>query len=209
MNYTDDYQRRPVPVECLIYLSDRLSQPTVRFDVQVPTADTETKNVLANALNSQESVATQFFWLLAFKSFISEGATTAQTLGAGSFGSTATGFQLLSNSISNWLSTSKYNIIVRYIPQSETANDEFDFGFSKELIDNRLILEIEGNYMVDRASVGAASNASNLTGDFYLTWLIDRAGNLKLKGFSQTIDRFDENQGLQENGIGIYYKKDF
>lgn len=63
--------------------------------------------------------------------------------------------------------------------------------------------------MVDRASVGAASNASNLTGDFYLTWLIDRAGNLKLKGFSQTIDRFDENQGLQENGIGIYYKKDF
>lgn len=209
MNYTDDYQRRPVPVECLIYLSDRLSQPTVRFDVQVPTADTETKNVLANALNSQESVATQFFWLLAFKSFISEGATTAQTLGAGSFGSSATGFQLLSNSISNWLSTSKYNIIVRYIPQSETANDEFDFGFTKELIDNRLILEIEGNYMVDRASVGAASNASNLTGDFYLTWLIDRAGNLKLKGFSQTIDRFDENQGLQENGIGIYYKKDF
>ena len=209
MNYTDDYQRRPVPVECFIYLSDRLSQPAVRFDVQVPTADTETKNVLANALNSQESIATQFFWLLAFKSFISEGSSTAQTLGAGSFGSTATGFQLLSNSISNWLSTSKYNIIVRYIPQSETANDEFDFGFSKELIDNRLILEIEGNYMVDRASVGAASNASNLTGDFYLTWLIDRAGNLKLKGFSQTIDRFDENQGLQENGIGIYYKKDF
>ena len=126
MNYTDEYQRRPVPVECFIYLSDRLSQPTVRFDVQVPTADTETKNVLANALNSQESIATQFFWLLAFKSFISEGSTTAQTIGAGSFGSTATGFQLLSNSISNWLSTSKYNIIVRYIPQSETANDEFD-----------------------------------------------------------------------------------
>jgi hypothetical protein len=30
-----------------------------------------------------------------------------------------------------------------------------------------------------------------------------------LKGFTQTIDRFDENQGLQETGVGIYYKEDF
>ena len=46
-------------------------------------------------------------------------------------------------------------------------------------------------------------------GEAYLTWLIDRAGNLRLKGFTHTIDRFDENQGLQETGIGIYYKQSF
>ena len=46
-------------------------------------------------------------------------------------------------------------------------------------------------------------------GEAYITWLIDKAGNLKLKGFTQTIDRFDENQGLQETGVGIYYKEDF
>jgi hypothetical protein len=39
--------------------------------------------------------------------------------------------------------------------------------------------------------------------------MIDRSGNLRLKVFTQTIDRFDENQGLQETGIGIYYKEDF
>ena len=43
----------------------------------------------------------------------------------------------------------------------------------------------------------------------YITYLIDRAGTLKLKAFTQTIDRFDENQGLQETGIGIYFKEDF
>ena len=32
---------------------------------------------------------------------------------------------------------------------------------------------------------------------------------LKLKAFTQTIDRFDENQGLQETGIGVYFKEDF
>ena len=30
-----------------------------------------------------------------------------------------------------------------------------------------------------------------------------------MRGFTQTIDRFDENQGLQETGVGIYYKEDF
>ena len=39
--------------------------------------------------------------------------------------------------------------------------------------------------------------------------MIDRAGTLRLKGFTHTIDRFDENQGLQETGIGIYFKEDF
>ena len=53
------------------------------------------------------------------------------------------------------------------------------------------------------------SNMSNFMGEAYITWLIDRAGNLKLRGFTQTIDRFDENQGLQETGVGIYYKEDF
>ena len=50
---------------------------------------------------------------------------------------------------------------------------------------------------------------SNFMGEAYITYLIDRAGTLKLKAFTQTIDRFDENQGLQETGIGIYFKEDF
>ena len=54
-----------------------------------------------------------------------------------------------------------------------------------------------------------ASSLRVLAGDVSLMWVIDRAGNLRLKVFSQTIDRMDENQGRQESGLGIYYKKDF
>ena len=75
------------------------------------------------------------------------------------------------------------------------------------MIDNRLLIEVEGNYIVDKTQVVNAT--SNFTGEAYLTWLIDRAGTLRLKGFTHTIDRFDENQGLQETGIGIYFKEDF
>jgi hypothetical protein len=97
---------------------------------------------------------------------------------------------------------------LRYRPRSELTSDEIDFGFSKSLVNNRLLLEVEGNYLVD-TRMAANSNMSNFMGEAYLTWLIDQAGNLKLKGFTQTIDRFDENQGLQETGVGIYYREDF
>ncbi|MBQ3259645.1 MAG: translocation/assembly module TamB domain-containing protein, partial [Alistipes sp.] len=198
---------RAVPVDCIIHLSDRLTKPTVTFDVVVPNADPDVQAVVANALSTPESRSQQFLYLLVANSFISEAASdTSSNIGVSA--SAATGFELLSNQLSNWLSADDYNIVIRYRPKTDVTSDEVDFGFSTELINNRLLLEVEGNYLVDK-SMAVNPNASNLMGEAYLTWLIDRAGNLRLKGFTHTIDRFDENQGLQETGIGIYYKQSF
>ena len=160
---------------------------------------------MSNLLNNQQSIATQFMYLLVSGSFYSD-SSTSSSLGASA--SATTGFELLSNQLSNWLSSDDYNIILRYRPRSELTSDEIDFGFSKSLVNDRLLVELEGNYLVDN-KMAHSSNMSNFMGEAYITWLIDRAGNLKLRGFTQTIDRFDENQGLQETGVGIYYKEDF
>ena len=198
---------RAVPVECIIHLSDRLTNPTVTFDVVVPNVDPDVQAVVANALSTPESRSQQFLYLLVANSFISEASTdTSSNIGATA--SAATGFELLSNQLSNWLSADAYNIVIRYRPKTDVASDEVDIGFSTELVNNRLLLEVEGNYLVDR-SMAVNNQASNIMGEAYLTWLIDRAGNLRLRGFTHTIDRFDENQGLQETGIGIYYKESF
>ena len=202
---TLDNVTRAVPVECIINLTERLSNPTVTFDVRVPNADSEIQNAVANLLNNQQSIATQFMYLLVSGSFYSDASTTSNI---GASASATTGFELLSNQISNWLSSDDYNIILRYRPKSELTSDEIDVGFSKSLVNDRLLLEVEGNYLVDN-KMAQSSNMSNFMGEAYLTWLIDKAGALKLKGFTQTIDRFDENQGLQETGVGIYYKEDF
>jgi hypothetical protein len=177
----------------------------VTFDIKVPNADSEIQNAVANLLNNQQSIATQFMYLLVSGTFYSDQSTTS---GMGASASATTGFELLSNQLSNWLSSDDYNIILRYRPRSELTSDEIDIGFSKALVDNRLLLEVEGNYLMDN-KMSANSSMSNFMGEAYITWLIDRNGNLKFKGFTQTIDRFDENQGLQETGIGIYYKEDF
>lgn len=198
---------RAVPVECVIHLGDRLSNPSKSFSIRVPQADSETQTAVANILNTETTIARQFIYLLAFNSFYPENATGSSG-NIGAVASAATGFELLTNQVANWLSTDDYNIILRYRPKTETAGDEVDFGFSSNLVNNRLFIEVEGNYLLDNKQA-INSQMSNFMGEAYITWLIDRAGTLRLKGFTQTIDRFDETQGLQETGIGIYYKEDF
>ncbi|MDR0907891.1 MAG: translocation/assembly module TamB, partial [Rikenellaceae bacterium] len=189
----------------------RLSNPEITFDVKAPTLDIETVARIENAMNTQELKSMQFLSLLMMGSFVPE-SSLGQAGTTGSMTNGGVGFDFLTNQLGNMLSNDDYNVYFRYTPQNEQTGmgTEFDVGFSKGFIDNRLILEIEGNYVDDRAAnTTGTGNVSNLAGDVYLTWVIDKAGNLRLKVFTQTIDRLDENQGLQEGGIGIYYKKDF
>lgn len=198
---------RSVNVECLIHLGERLTDPTVTFDVRVPTTDPETQAIIANALNTPETVDMQFLYLLLFKSFMAENSVASQNIGASV--SYNTGLEFLTNQLSNLLSADDYSIVIRYRPKSELTGDEVDFGLSKGLINNRLFVELEGNYLIDNKQQMVNRSMSNFMGEAYITYLIDRAGTLKLKAFTQTIDRFDENQGLQETGVGIYFKEDF
>ena len=199
---------RSVPVECVIHLGDLLSNPSILFDVRVPGSDPETAAVVASALSTPETVDTQFLYLLLFNSFMSE-STSQSSSNIGSSVSAATGMEFVSNMVSNWLSSSDYNVVIRYRPKSELTSDEVDFGLSKSLINNRLFVEVEGNYLIDNKQAVNNNTMSNFMGEAYITYLIDRAGTLKLKAFTQTIDRFDENQGLQETGMGVYFKEDF
>ena len=199
-----------VPVDCVIRLTERLSQPEITFDVRLPSADADAQLIVANAMNTQELKSTQFLSLLMTGNFASNNSLAGQTANSGALATGAVGFDILTNQLSNFLSSEDYNIYFKYRPQSDYIGNQFDVGFSTAFIDNRLLLEIEGNYVDDRAatSVGT-SNVSNLAGDVSLTWVIDKAGNVRLKVFSQTIDRLNETQGLQESGLGVYYKKDF
>jgi len=198
---------RSTPVECVIHLGNRLTDPDVTFDVRVTTSDPESQMIVANALNTPETVDQQFLYLLLFNSFLAENNAAASSNIGASVG-VGTGLEFLSNMLSNILSSSDYNVMIRYRPKSELTSDELDFGLSKSLIDNRLFVELEGNYLIDNKQA-VNSSMSNFMGEAYITYLIDRAGTLRLKAFTQTIDRFDENQGLQETGIGIYFKEDF
>jgi hypothetical protein len=203
--------RSTVPVDCIIRLRESLSDPEITFDIALPSADPEARQIVANAINTQELKSMQFLSLLTTGSFATDNSIMGQSATAGVMATGAVGFDILTNQLNNFLSSEDYDIYFRYRPQDNFTSSQVDVGFSTRLWNDRLQLEIEGNYVDNRevTSVGKTRNVSNLAGDVSLTWVIDRAGNLRLKVFSQTIDRLNETQGLQESGLGIHYKKDF
>lgn len=200
---------RAIPIECVIHLTDRLSQPTITFDVEAPMADIETQNIIANSMNTQEMKATQFFWLMAFNSFYTESSSGGGGVNIGSSGA-ATGFEFISNQLSNLLSSENRGIDIRYRPKDDYSNEEVELAYQQAFLNNRLVLELEGNYVIDPNKMSSTRSENSFAGNFSVIYSIDRAGNLKAHIFSRTIDRFgDENQGLQESGVGITYKESF
>ncbi len=196
-----------MPVECLIHLSEQLTSPAIKLDVRVPEADSETQMSVANVLNTEEEVNKQFLYLLVMNSFYSDSAGDPLS-NIGSTLSAGTSLELLSGMLSNLISTSDYNVMLRYRPQSDMTNEEVDFGVSVNLAKNRLLIEVDGNYIIENRQA-INSSMSNFMGEANITYLVNRAGTLKAKAFTQTIDRFDENQGQQETGVGLSFGEDF
>ena len=50
---------------------------------------------------------------------------------------------------------------------------------------------------------------TNFVGDFEAEWLINRSGDIRLKAYNETNDRYYTRTNLTTQGIGIIFKKDF
>ena len=198
--------RSSTPVDCIVNLTGQLSRVDVSFDINVPTANTEYQSILSSYFSSQEMMATQFVYLLALGNFYSDtGASATTTAGAAG---TAIGLDFLASQVSKLVSNDAYKFNLKYKAIDDTSSS-YSVDFQTAIIDDRLLLELEAN--VDTGDYYQSINGDNnqLSGGGAITLMLDNSGDFYIKGFSRTIDRFDENQGLQENGIGLYYKRSF
>ncbi len=203
------YNKR-VDVDCNLTLSGRLLQPDVKLGITVPGADPETQGLINSALNTEENVAMQVFWLLFANTFFANNNSTNSNVNVGlTTAGAVTGLEFLSNQLSNWISNDKFNLGINYRPKSELTSDEIELSLSTSLLKDRIFLDVEGNYDFNNNKAYTTEQLNNLSGNFAVTFLLDHSGNLRTKAFSRQITTFDENQGLQESGVGIYYKEDF
>ncbi len=198
--------RASTPVECIVDLTGSLSKVNVSFDINVPNANTEYQSILSSYFSSQEMMATQFVYLLALGNFYSD-STSEQTNTPGA-ASSAIGLDFLASQVSKLVSNDAYKFNLKYKAIDDTSSS-YSLDFETEIIDDRLLLELEAN--VDTGTYYQLGNehGNQLSGGGAVTLLLDNTGDFYLRGFSRTIDRFDENQGLQENGVGLYFKRSF
>ena len=77
------------------------------------------------------------------------------------------------------------------------------YPLSGQLLNNRLL--VNGNF-------GYRDNPmanTNFIGDFEAEWLINRSGDIRLKAYNETNDRYYTKDKPYYAGVGIMYKKDF
>jgi hypothetical protein len=212
---TSSLYKNRVPVDCEIKLQGKLTNPTTKFNIELPTVEPETRNKLNAILDTEEKISKQFLALVLFNSFVYEpdvgGAYASASSGSASGFSAVTGSEVLSNQVSSFLSQFNDNVDVGlyYRPGNEMASNEIEVALSTQIFNDRV--SISGNLDMSENNVESTEqkNTNDLVGDFEVDVKLNKSGKLRVKAFHRANDDivYDDHQHTQ--GIGISYKEDF
>jgi hypothetical protein len=206
---TEAYRKR-VPVEVVMNLRDRLLNPEINFEVRLPTVDESLKAQVASVLSTEQEMNRQVFALIVLNRFLPPPSYAgAGTPTAGGNLAGTTGFELMSNQLSNWLSqlSSGFDLGVNYRPGDNITQDELEVAVSTQLFDERLLLSTNVGVQYGTRS---AQSANSLVGDFQLEYLMTDDGKLRLKVFSVSNDRNLNltDQALTTQGVGLAFRRE-
>ena len=212
--YPDDAFKERIPVECLLSLSEKLMNPVIKFDINLPTADEETKEYLKLAINTEEELSRQFLYLLVMNSFYpdpemyvssgSQGTPLSDPKGAAAIGVTTS--EMLSNQLSKWLSqiSNDFDIGFNYRPGNEVTPQEVEFALSTQLLNDKVVLN--GN--VDMRENLSSTKASKISGDFNIDFKLTE--KLRFKVFNRSNNNLLYDVGASNTqGFGIFFRRDF
>lgn len=197
--------RGNVRVNCLLNLSGNLTSPTLKFDLDLPTVSDEDRELVRSLTSTEEQMNTQIIYLLGIGKFYTydynNNATQSDATSSLAF-STLSG--QLNNMLAQVIDNQNWNVGTNLSTGENGWSDvEAEAILSGRLLDNRLI--INGNF-------GYRDNAlqnTNFVGDFEAMWMLTKNGELRLKGYNETNDRYFTKSTLTTQGIGLMYKKDF
>ena len=204
------------PVECILSLSGRLLNPAISFDINLPTADERTRELLRVAIDTEEELSRQFLYLLVMNSFYPDpalynsGSTTGTPTGSGgspvstNLGLTTT-TEMLSNQLSNWLSqiSNDFDIGFNYRPGSELTDQEMELALSTQLLNDKVTLN--GN--VDVRGNQTNTSTSNFSGEF--TVEVKLTDMLRFKVFNRSNYNLYYQVHPYTQGVGLFFRRDF
>lgn len=213
----DKSRSTKVPVECVLNLSDNLVNPTVRFDINFPSLDVQTKSYVQSLFSGQDEINKQMLSLLILNRFYKPdymADSEADDRNVGYQAGMTTASELVSNQLSRWLSTinNNFDIDFYYRPGDEITADEIELALSTQLLNDRIILSANGNIDVrsTKNSTSGSTNSNNIAGDFDMEVKLNKQGSLRLKAYSHTDEKIIYKNNTETiQGVGISYQEDF
>ena len=194
-----------IKVNCLVNLSGNLTSPNMTFDLELPTANEEDRQLVKSLTSTPEQVTTQIIYLLGVGKFY---AFDYANQGNQSNATSSLAFNTLSGQLNNMLSqvidNQNWNLGTNLTTgQNGWSDVEAEAILSGRLLNNRLI--INGNFGYKENTL----QNSNFVGDFEAIWLLTKNGDFRLRGYNMTNDRYFTKSTMTTQGVGFIYKKDF
>ena len=210
LNIGNSFASNTIRVNCLMNITGQPEQPQVEFDLEMPTVNADEQQMIRSVINGQQEMNQQVLYLLGIGRFYNRGQNNATT----QQDQTTLAMQsLLSGTISAQINTLLNTVIKNdnwnFGANITTGNEgwrnaEYEGLISGRMLNNRLLLNGQFGYR-DNATRATKS----CIGDFDIQYLLLPNGNLSVKMYNMTNDRYFTKSSLNTQGLGLIMKKDF
>ena len=201
-----ELNRTNVPVHALLNVTGSIASPELNFDLEFPTLSSDAYRKVKSIVSTDDMMNRQIIYLLALNRFY-----TPEYMGNSNKGNELA--SVASSTISSQLTSMLGQISDKWSIAPNFKSDRGDFSdvevnlaLSSQLLNNRLLLN--GNFGY-RDKMTTASN-SNFIGDFDIEYLLNKAGNIRLKAYNHFNDQnYYVKNALTTQGVGVVFKYDF
>ena len=211
LNIGNSFSTNTVRVNCLMNIGGQPAAPQVTFDLDMPNVNADEKQMVRSLLSSQQEMNQQVLYLLGVGRFYNQGQNNAgeqqadqTSLAMQSFLSGTLSSQI-NNVIGQFVKNDDWNFGANISTGTEGWNNaEYEGIINGRMLNNRLLINGQFGYR-DNATQANPS----FIGDFDVRYLLLPSGNLALKVYNQTNDRYFTRSSLNTQGIGLIMKRDF
>lgn len=202
-----------IRVNCLMKVTGTPSDPKVDFDMDMPTVSADVKQMIYSIINSEDEMKQQVLYLLAVGRFYNKTENNAQDVETKESKTTLAMQSILSGQLSQQINNvlgsvvknKNWNFGANISTGTEGWNNaEYEGILSGSLLNNRLLFNGQFGYR-DNATTANQS----FIGDFDIRYLIVPNGNLSVRIYNQTNDRYFTRNALNTQGVGFVIKHDF
>jgi hypothetical protein len=205
---TETSKKKTAKVNCLMDIGGTLTKPQLTFDIELPEANEEERDLLASVASTQEQKTTQFIYLLGVGKFYTYDYNNMNSENQSSTMMESLISSAISGQVNNMLSqmTDNENIDIsgNFITNEKGWNCmEVGGMITYRLLNNRLVINGNLSYRDN------PYNNRNFTGDFDIRYIFDKRGIFSIKGYSKTNDRYFSRTDLITRGIGLMIHHNF
>ena len=205
------FSENNVRVDCIMNIIGSPESPQVEFDIDLPTVNSDAKQMVRSLINGEEEMNQQVIYLLGIGRFYtqdannaSENASQSQTSLAMQSLLSGTISQQINSVLSSFVNSSNWNFGANISTGNEGWNNaEYEGLLSGRLLNNRLLINGQFGYRDN------ANATTSFIGDFDVRYLLFPNGNLAIRVYNQTNDRYFTRNSLTTQGLGLILKKDF